>query len=563
MCTTVRIVTLVIQGVRLINIKYCKMRKIIFYIIFFLFFVLNKTLAESIQLSGKVTYVSAKHVYVRFDQTNGIATGDTLFQAKNQQYLPVLVVKSLSSISCMGEVIEDFKLIKGDEIIAIVKLSVDKKQDKQDDVPIEVKAEKQSGALAVNDLLLKNEKNKLKELNEKTDVNGRISVSSYTNLSSDLFNYQRLKYNLSLSTGNIASSKISTDMYLSYNQKITDKIPYQHDLKVYSLAMIYQLNDKSKFTLGRKLNPGMANVGAVDGLQFESKKGNFSYGALIGSRPDINTYGVDLKLMQMGAFSTHQLQKGKMNFQTTIAVFNQLNQWNTDRRFIYLQHSNQLSDEFSMFGSVEMDLYALENGLPKNTFDFTGGFLSLRYRPSQKISMSVNYDSRKNIYYYETYKNFADSLFDKETRQGLRYSFMYKPVKNIIWNSYVGYRLPNKVDQASLNGNTSLTYNEIPVIGGSFTLRAMGLQTGYVDGKILGGEYQHDFKNGIHSLSFEYQYVDYLMKSNQTHLLQQIVELSMNWRLSKKWMISVNEETTFDEMNQMNFRLFMNLTRRF
>lgn len=519
---------------------------------------------SSSQINGKVTYVSAKHIYVRFENTEGILVGDTLFIQKQLTKIPALIIDNISSISCMGRSLINGDILKGTEIIAFKRIKTEEQKDKVEDIPAEIKIEKQKDAVAVNDMILKEQSNSIKEEKEKkTEVNGRLSVSSYSNLSSKLNNYQRLKYNLSLNTSEIAGSKISTDMYLSFNQKMSDKISYQQDMKIYSLALGYQLNDKSKITLGRKLNPGMANIGAVDGLQFENVSGNFSYGALIGSRPDVYNYGFNGNLMQFGAFATHQLRKEKLNFQTTLAFFNQMNSWNTDRRFVYIQHNNQLSNELSMFASFEVDLYTRENGIAKNTFNFTGSYLSLRFKPSPKLSLSMNYDARKNIYYYETFKNFADSLYDRETRQGFRIQALYRPWKPIIWNTYFGYRLANQIDAASMNAHTSMTYSDLPVVGGSFSVRATGLQTKYIDGLILGGEYQRDVLDGKLYLSGEYQYVNYLMKSSSSRLIQHLVEFGANWRINKKWMISLDDELTFELNNQLNNRIFINLTRRF
>lgn len=54
---------------------------------------------ESIE--GTVTYISSQNVYVKFVSTDGISKGDTLlFQGKNGLE-PGLLVKELSSISCV------------------------------------------------------------------------------------------------------------------------------------------------------------------------------------------------------------------------------------------------------------------------------------------------------------------------------------------------------------------------------------------------------------------------------------------------------------------------------
>lgn len=523
----------------------------------FLFISVLQLLANTSPISGAVSYISSTHVYVKFSSTQGISIGDTLYKQDNQKLLPVLKVQKISSLSCMGVRIDSHPVTVGDVLLAFPKPVVLEKAGSSVDVPVEVKAEQQIDALPVTEVLL-NEK----AAADPTPVSGRISVASYSRLSSDLYNYQRIKYTLSLNTGEKEEPGLSTETYLAYNQKFSDRTAFQHDVKIYSLAVNYQLNQTTKLSLGRKLNPGMANIGAVDGLQVQFRKGRFNMGAIAGSRPDMQNYGYNFNLFQVGAYTSHEFSTKKSNFQTTLAVMNQMNDWQTDRRFVYLQHSNQLNSNFSMFGSVEVDLYALENGQPNTTFDFTGGFLSLRYKFSPRFSLTANYDARKNVYYYETYKNIADSIFDKETRQGLRLQFRYRLTPELNWTGSLGYRMPVANGAASVHGNTSFVLSDLFNTGGDFSVRAMGIRTEFLDGIIAGGDYTYDFAGGRLSLSGDYEYVNYVIRSNKALLIQHLAELRMNWRIDKKWMVSFSGETTFEQRLKPSARLFLNLTRR-
>lgn len=515
-------------------------------------------------IRGNVSFMNAQHVYVRFQNTDAIQEGDTIYTLNfSGKPVPTMVISKKSSISGVCTMLSGMTVQKDLSVFVLGQKPVAEEKAKEEispkDMLNEMSMKKSSEGVAVNDLLIK-EKNLLASLTD--NISGRLSVSSYTNLSSQLNNYQRMKYNLSLMTGKSAKGQITTDSYLSYNQRISERSSFTHDVKIYSLSASYHIDDNISITAGRKLNPGMANIGAVDGLQMERKDGNWAYGALIGSRPDIYTYGLNLNLMQFGAYGSFKLNKDQWNMQSTVAIFNQMNRWNTDRRFLYFQHNQQFSEQLSFFGSMEMDLYSLENGVPKTSFNLTGMYMSLRYKPMQQLTFNLNYDARKNIYYYETYKNYIDSLYDRETRQGFRFQVMWRPAKKIIWNSYAGYRMANSVDQPSMNGSTSLTYNGLPWIGGEFTARLTALKTRYLQGYIASGEFEHDIFNSI-SLNVNYQFVHYDMNNSGTKLLQHVFEAGLYWRIHKKWIVSLDDEISLERNLTLNNRLFVNLTRRF
>ena len=57
-------------------------------------------------VTGTVTYISSTHVYVKFSTTEGLFPGDTLFRENNGELNPAILIKSTSSLSCMGTPID-------------------------------------------------------------------------------------------------------------------------------------------------------------------------------------------------------------------------------------------------------------------------------------------------------------------------------------------------------------------------------------------------------------------------------------------------------------------------
>jgi len=503
-------------------------------------------------LKGSITYRTAQHSYVQFPNTKGIQLGDTLYIEENSLKKPIFVVQQLSSQSCLCLPINQ-QPVDDTAILYARMLTVHRNP------PFET-AKHLETAQPVTTEAIERSLN-VSEKQRRPTIDGKIALTSYSQLSSFGSN-QRLRYNLSLNAHNIDSSAFSAETNLSFSHQIAAWNGLADALKVYSLAVSYQATTHLIVSAGRKINPDMANIGAVDGLQVEYRQKALSYGFLLGSRPDYFDYSFNPKLLQVGAFIGHTVQTPTGNYQTTLAVFNQTNAFRTDRRFAYVQHSNALLKKLTAFASAEIDFYTLKNGLPSTTFQWTSTYLSLRYKPWEKFSMNLSYDARKNSYYYETFKNQLDSIIDRETRQGLRLGFTYHPFNRWMWGGNAGYRLKSSGTSPSLNANTYLTLAEIPFIDASATLDATFLQTAYLNGTVYGLQLSKDlFKEKVYA-ELGYRAVNYHYTNTQSTLLQHITEASFSWRLAKKWMASFNAEGSFDAYDT-SARLYINLTKRF
>jgi hypothetical protein len=249
--------------------------------------------------------------------------------------------------------------------------------------------------------------------------------------------------------------------------------------------------------------------------------------------------------------------------QSSLAIFNQTNGGVTDRRFAYFQHSNSLLKNLYLFCSFEVDLYKLDsNWKPANTVDLTGSYISLNYQPWRPLSLSMSYDARKNVYYYETYKTLSDSLLDKETRQGYKFNFNYRPFKFLSWGANVGYHLPTTVTDASYNGSTNISCPNIPFIDVSSSINATYLDMNKLNCQIYGISLSRDIIEGKLSADLEYRRVNYKFSNSEDRLIQNIGEFGLSWRFSKKLMFSADFEETVEQYNYYQ-RAFINLSYRF
>jgi len=204
----------------------------------------------------------------------------------------------------------------------------------------------------------------------------------------------------------------------------------------------------------------------------------------------------------------------------------------------------------------------LQNGLPANTLSLTSLYLSLQYRLSEKLSVFGSYDARKNVIYYETFKNYLDQMLQDATRQGYQFRVNYRPSNSISSSLTGGYRFQKNDIHPMLNVNGFLTFAQVPVINSSVSLSTNWLQTSYANGMIYGIRLYRDLVPSKLSSEIFYRLVDYNYLNTNTNLLQHMAELELSWQISRKISFSASYDGTFDKLNQYH-SLYLSLIKRF
>ncbi|MEK7254140.1 MAG: hypothetical protein AAB316_05300 [Bacteroidota bacterium] len=521
----------------------------------------NETTLEK----GVASYVSSLHVYVKFPSTEAIAKGDTLFCQKEGLSTPCLLVKDKSSTSCVCANLMAEKPKVGDEFFA----RVPKKQVKTEPAKPkkEAKSKSEKDTLPPSPPSVQTPETEEKQAPEyKQKIKGRLSAASYSTMYGDQETH-RMRYAFTLQGNNIGNSRFSTDNYVTFRhtagewQAVQDN--FSDALKIYSLSVKYDLDKKSSISVGRKINQKIASMGAIDGVQLEKGLGNFHLGAIAGSRPDYQDYGVNFNLMQAGAYLGHSLSGDGKFEQTTFALVEQRNGGSTDRRFAYFQHSNSLLKDLNLFGSFEIDLYENIHDEAKSKLSLTNLYLSVRYKVSQKLSLTTSFDSRKNIIYYESYKNYIDQLIDDETRQGLRFNINYRPTKLISWGANANWRFQKSDMNLSKNLNTYLNFSRIPWLKAYASVTANFLQTNYLKSKMFGLRMSKDIVPGKLSFEMYGRLVNYNYSTYDYAIWQKIVGADMSINLSRKLSFFIYYEGTFDNKNETLHRVNTKIMQRF
>ncbi len=535
------------------------MVKIKLLLIFLLFSI--AIVAQSNFKTGKIGYTSSQLVYVNFENTDGISVGDTLFiKSKNKQY-PALVVKYLSSSSAACEKLngDDFK--PGLEVYALIKKI---NESINPNIPIVL----ETNPNIVKPLEKITEPENISTSMNNTKISGRYSLQSYSSFNNidNRGEYQRWRHSLRFGLQNIGGSGLSFSTYSIFayraDQWKTVSSGLGKAFKIFDLNLSYQFDESARLWLGRYLNRKISNISIVDGLQFEKAFSFLTIGLVAGSRPNFSDFGLNSKLFEYGIYLSRldTIDNGMM--ENTFSVFQQTNDFVTDRRFAYLQHNNTIITNINLFASAEVDLYKKELGLGKSDFSLTSLYLSARYSPIREFSLSLSYDARKNVYYYETFKSISDSVLENETRQGFRARTIIRPLNNLIIGFQYGYRYSKLDVKPSRNYGGNISYTMLPLIESSLGINYSRLLSYYVDGNVYSVTLQKSLSSLRSDFSIGFRKTDYSFPNNLPKFEEKAILFDFSTSVFNPFSFSFSYEGVFESTRTYG-RVLFDLTTRF
>jgi hypothetical protein len=532
--------------------------------------ILSQVSEKRIEKTGKITFQSSQNIYVRFDNTDGINEGDTLYIKKNKKLVPAIIVKYLSASSCSGKSIGNTSINDGETIIAFVEERLENKAHETGIKPVMIDTLALQAQNKVVDTVAVPEikSNYIRNYKPDKTYNGRFSIQSISSLdnTSAANDLQRWRYTFSFNKSDFMNSHLSFSNYIVFaytaNQWSDVKSNINNSLKVYDLTLTYKPNEQTTFWLGRHLNSKVGNIGATDGLQIERQMGDFYSGLIVGSRPNYMDYSYNLKLFEYGGYIGLFNRSNDIYIENVIGAFQQTNDMKVDRRFLYFQHSDNLIPKTNLFMSSEIDLYKRDsNNIGQSTFNLTSFYLTLRVAPSRVFSFTTTYDARRNVVYYETYKFIIDTLFQNQLRQGLRFNTYIRPVNNLFVGLNAGYQFRSGDVQPSKNYGGYLNYINFPFFDINPSLNFVKIISNYLNGTDAGGKLSKYFSNGM-SISIGYRKLIYQFTTVPDKINQNIFSSDLSFILFGSLSLSINYEGVFESSNTFS-RVFIDLTTRF
>lgn len=514
---------------------------------------------QAVKLEGVVTYLSSQNVYVEFASTSGIREDDTLFYLDNQILKAGIRVKFISSRSVAGERIGDYQPVKGNKLIAFV---------------VTQKTEKiQSDTLNADTSrhILKTEAANLSPVISAVNKKygrGRLSIQSSSDISlnnQNDRNQQRWRYTFTYNSDNVLNSGVSFEAYTNYSYSTNGFIKannsFFRNLKVFSLNAGFSPAEKSELKIGRFQNRFLSSLGPVDGVLASYDFSSVTAGAVLGSRPDFSNYGYNLKLKQFGAYAAREDSLKAVYTENSAGIFQQMNGGGIDRRFFYYQNSTLLFSNASFFFSSEFDFYKREAGIIKNQVSLTGLFSSVRYSPARFISLGVSYDARRNIIYFETYRNSLDSIIINELRKGWRLNATIKPISGLTIGVSNSYRSRQGGRKGANTLSAYLNYYRLPLIEVSPTVSYTNISNSFISGHTAGLSLSANVLS-LFDITAGYKYLSYQYLSAAGSLKQHTVNADIYYSIIQDLYLGLNYEYSSDTNFKTN-RLFIDLTQRF
>lgn len=531
-------------------------------ILFFFLLISISAQSNKMVLIGESTYESSQFTYVRFSGNFNLSIGDTLFYQNNNDKIAGLVIKHLSSSSAACLRINDITSFKEGTSFYGYDRKIETAKENND-----LKIEDNKPVIKTTDTFTNDSKTISNKISNEENISGRFSISSYSNTTnSGSNNYQRWRYRLSLNGNNFFDSTLSFSSYVTFAYRADrwnlTSSQLNRAIRIYDLSGTYKFDETYSLTFGRTVNSKVTNLSAIDGLQFTANYSFANLGVIIGSRPNFTDYGYNVKLFEYGFYLNRSDLFNNSYFENTLAYLEQTNNFKTDRRFLYLQHSNNLVKNVNLFLSSEIDIYKREKGSSKGDFRFTSFYVSARYSPSRIINFSASYDARKNVVYYETYQSFADSLIDVSTRQGFKFRTNIRPFPNMYINASYGYRYRGEDSKPTNNYSATVGYSRIPFIESALSVGYNYLSTNYLVGNIYNARISKYIFEGSLNTSLGYRRINYNFEYSTEELIQNEILFDLGYNISKMFTASFSYEGTFEKVRSYG-RIYININTRF
>jgi len=506
------------------------------------------------QIIGTVTYYSSQNFYVRFEDASQLAIGDTLWVSSSTTAAGIIKFLSSQSAAC--------SYIGRDSIPVQTSVYVLSKRT----TPSNTTTGSQIGETGVRkDLHPKGTNETLEE--NLFDISGRISLRSFTNYSSYSPHTQNQywRYGLSLRSQRVGMKNLEFQSSATYGYRadaLKNSGSIWNNLKVYDFFFSFKPEPSLVIQAGRIRNQNLYSLATFDGLLMNYSFSHFSAGAFFGSHPDWQTMGLNIKLLEFGAFVSREDQINGVFLFNNLSFANQTNTGKTDRRYIYFLNRTRTKD-FALSFSSEVDLYQVESGIPKSIFKPTSIFASALYRFDRKLSVDLSYDARKTVYYFETFKSSIDSILDARMRQGLRLGAYYQLLRTLSISLNGGFATQTNDLHPSFHGGTSVTVNELTTLDFSLTGDFTYLQSNYLNGFAYGLRVAKSFNEYNLDAGLALRRVDYLFVRNTSDgVAQNIIDADVNWFAFNNLSLSLMYEFV-SEKRFSSHRLFIGVSRAF
>ncbi|MCS7053353.1 MAG: hypothetical protein NZM09_06415 [Ignavibacterium sp.] len=496
-----------------------------------LLFLIFSTLTFSQNLRkeiGIISFRSSQNLYAKFNSTEKININDTIYLSSNNTAVGIVKFKSLNSIS--ASIINSIEV--DDSVFVILNEPINMIPDIKDDLIKKDSVEKSFTTLFDSNI------------SSKENTKLRFSFQSYGYVN----NYKeqsRQKIKTSFLDKNFFDENLSFELNFNYyinNYSSSNKDRLKDNLRIFQIQLDYQLDDGINLLFGRSFNPVIKSLDVIDGFQIIRTTNNQSFGLIFGSRPNLRDYWFNVHLIQIGLFYNRIDSINSNSIQNSIGFVEQTNNFKSDRRFVFIEHSNNLIPSTTAFFMSEIDFFNLTNLGIKEQLNITSLYTGFNIRVIKHLNFNLSFDSRKNFFYLNEYRNQIDSLINYNFRNGIKIFSSYSPINGLRLSAFYYQSKIKNERKSSSNIGASIFYYSDFLFNSSFSVSLNNYKTNFINGNNFSFTISREFSE-IGNLSLTYKNYEFNSSTNRFLSSYQSLELGCSLNLSR----SYNLYSTFEK----------------
>jgi len=525
------------------------------FFVFILFFT-QQGIGQNTKKTVAVKYISADKIYIGGGKVDGIAIGDQLDITENGKIIARLKVVFVAKHSASCEVLSGKEAIRVGASVTLKETTVTEKPE------IENKERRTREEI---------QKRKRKKRNS-TRVSGYLGLQWYQFMDSrnSRNDFQQPTARFKLRIKNMWDDAYNFQIkarsrYNNRTRRISSDVPEKEwRNRIYEASFSYD-NQKALFNYkaGRIISNKFSGIGYIDGLLLQHNATNrFRWGLFAGTQPEWQYSGFQTSFQKYGLyFNFLNGEYGEKRFESTLALAAAYHGSTVSREFAYFQNNYRAGRKWNVYQSLELDINRnWRKKIAGETISVTGIYVNGRYNITDKMSVGLNYDNRKNYLTYEL-RSIVDSLFNNALRQGMRFSFNWRFLKN--------YRVYTNFGARKRESNSDLTFS---YTGGfnvtnlanqriSLATRFSGFSNFYTEGISPSVSVSKYFTNG-HSIRLNYSNYMYKLKTGGSDNSNQRMQFDTQFELPLRFYLSNNYEYAWGDDSE-GHRIFSEIGYRF
>ena len=431
--------------------------------------------AQETVVTAKVTYVSSGTVYVSAGRSSALRDSILVHVVSGKDTIAELKVFAMSSKSSACTILRAKRdVVVGDNVVARVQKEEKKAAlvAQQKDTTRTIGPEQSSG------------RSPRQAEQAALSLQGRVGVQYYgSQFDNSSYNLNQPGLVLSL-TATSRDLPLRLDLYgnmrsISRGGAGLFSKGAVNDSRIYRLSLEYD-DQNNVVTLGRILPIYAPSIGAIDGVSYARRFGNFIFGGAVGFQPSLTQRGVSTDARKFSLFTRYQ-NHVLYDLTLTAAYARSYMASQLDREVVSVGISAYSTDGLSIYGYSDIDLKTRNGNQLAASPSVSSAMLMINYRLADFITVGLGADASRPVYPFFSVPTLVDSVTDHRIRSGATISVSLYLVNGIgLYDSYT----PRSFDAGfgkEYTNYSSLYWSNVlssgTMVRGTFTMTSNGFTT--------------------------------------------------------------------------------------